>query len=501
MPYLQLTMVLYMAACLGLGFVAWRRTRSLGDYLLGGRSLGSWVTALSAQASDMSGWLMMGLPGLAYASGLDAAWVALGLLLGTYLNWRWVAARLRRETEAHGDALTLPDYLERRFDDRTRRLRSLTALFILIFFTFYTSSGFVASGRLFQQLFGGGYVTAMITGSVVMVLYTFFGGFLAVSWSDVLQGTLMFVALILVALIGVHLAGGWGGMTTALAARDPTLLDPWLGEQSQPLGALGVTSLLAWGLGYPGQPHILARFMAARSADAIPVSRRVAMVWVTISLAAAVVVGLTGRLALAPPLVGPESEQVFILMSVRLFHPALAGLCMAAIMAAVMSTASAQLLVASSAFAGDLYQGLVRPAASPRELLWVGRLAVLAIAVVAFGIALDPQSRVFALVAWAWAGFGAAFGPTIVLSLYWPRMTRNGAIAGILVGGATVILWKQGSGGLFALYEMVPGVLFSALAIVGVSAWDGRRGRRCGAAPRRLPAPGGLRSRPGPGSG
>jgi len=476
MPYLLLTMALYMAACLGLGLLAWRRTRSLGDYLLGGRSLGSWVTALSAQASDMSGWLMMGLPGLAYASGLDAAWVALGLLLGTYLNWRLVAARLRVATEEHGDALTLSDYLERRFQDGSRALRSLTALFILIFFTFYTSSGFVAAGKLFQQLFGGSHASAMLAGSVVMVLYTFFGGFLAISWTDVLQGTLMFLALVLVAWLGVEIGGGWTATAAALDARDPTLLDPLVGDGGERLGALGIVSLLAWGLGYPGQPHILARFMAARSAGEIPVARRVAMTWVSVTLAAAVLVGLVGPLVLDQALAGAESEKVFILMSVRLLHPALAGVCMAAIVAAVMSTASAQLLVASAAFTGDLYRGLWRRHASERELLWVGRGAVLAISAVAFFLGLDPKSSVFALVAWAWAGFGAAFGPTIVLSLYFRGMTRNGALAGILVGGATVILWKQGSGGVFTLYEMVPGVVLSALAVWAVSAWDARRG-------------------------
>jgi len=478
MSYLLLTMAAYMTACLVLGLVAYRRTRSLGDYVLGGRSLGSWVTALSAQASDMSGWLMMGLPGMAYASGLDAAWVALGLLLGTFLNWRLVAARLRASTEEHGDALTLSDYLERRFQDRSRALRTSTALFILIFFTVYTSSGFVAAGKLFQQLFGGGPVTAMLAGSLVMVLYTLFGGFLAISWTDVLQGTLMFLALLLVACLGVKAGGGLPATLAALDARDPTLLDPLAGTGSERLGALGIVSLLAWGLGYPGQPHILARFMAARSAREIPVARRVAMVWVSVTLVAAVVVGLVGPVVLERPLTGGESEKVFIQLSVRLLHPALAGVCMAAIMAAIMSTASAQLLVASAAFTGDLYRALARRSAGDRELLWVGRAAVLAISGVAFLIGLDPQHSVFALVAWAWAGFGAAFGPTLVLSLYCRGMTRNGALAGILTGGVTVVLWQQGDGGVFALYEMVPGVALSAIAIGAASAWDARRGAR-----------------------
>jgi len=463
------TIVVYMGICLVLGFVAWRRTHSLADFILGGRSLGSWVTAFSAQASDMSGWLLMGLPGLAYLSGFDAAWLVAGLLAGTYLNWRFVAAPLRERTEQLDNALTLPDYFERRFADRTRVLRTLTAFFILVFFTFYTSSGFVATGRLFESLFGMPYVESMLWGSLVMLAYTFFGGFLAVSWSDVLQGTLMFFALVLVAGIGVALSGGPAELVSGLAARDATLLDPWIGDAGQPLGLLGIASLLAWGLGYPGQPHILARFMAIRASGEIGTARRVAMGWVVVVLVAAVVVGLAGVLLLEPPLAGPDSEKVFISLATQRLHPILAGICMSGILAAIMSTASAQLLVASSAFAEDFYRGLFRRDPGRRELLWVGRGAVLVIAVLAFLLALDPDNRVLDLVAWAWAGFGAAFGPAIVLSLYWPAMTRDGALAGIVVGGLTVILWRHGDGGIFELYEMVPGVLLATVAIWAVS--------------------------------
>ncbi len=463
------TMALYMGICLGLGFVAWRRTRDLGDYILGGRSLGSWVTALSAQATDMSGWLLMGLPGLAYASGFDSVWLLAGLAAGTWLNWRLVAPRLRAATERLDDALTLPDYLERRFADRSRLLRALSALFILVFFVFYTSSGFVAAGRLFESLFGLAYVQAMLWGTAVMLAYTFLGGFLAVSWSDVLQGTLMFVALVLVAIAGVALAGGAAEMLVRLERLDATLLDPLVADNGEQLGLIGILSLLGWGLGYAGQPHILARFMAARSTAHLVLARRVAMGWVTVTLASAVVVGLSGRLLLGEPLTGTDTEKVFIVMATTLFHPAIAGICLAGIMAAIMSTASAQLLVASSAFAQDLYRGLLRPAAARGELLWVGRLAVLAIAALAFAIALDPGSKVLDLVAWAWAGFGAAFGPAILLSLYWRGMTRAGALAGIVTGGLTVILWKRGAGPLLQLYELVPGFLFSLLAIWLVS--------------------------------
>jgi sodium/proline symporter len=463
------TMALYMGICLWLGVVAWRRTRDLGDYILGGRSLGSWVTALSAQATDMSGWLLMGLPGLAYASGFDSVWLLAGLAVGTWLNWRLVAARLRAATEKLGDALTLPDYFERRFDDRTHLLRTLSALFILVFFVFYTSSGFVAAGRLFETLFGLPYVEAMLWGTAAMLAYTFLGGFLAVSWSDVLQGSLMFFALVLVAALGVVLVGGAGALFARVEAIDPALLDPFVADEGRTLGWLGIASLVGWGLGYAGQPHILARFMAAKSVEHIAVARRVAMGWVLIVMAAAVFVGLAGRVVLEPALGGADTEKVFIVMSTTFLHPALAGICLAGVMAAIMSTASAQLLVASSAFSQDLYRGLLRPAAGRAELLWVGRLAVLGIALLAFVIALDPTSKVLDLVAWAWAGFGAAFGPAIILSLYWPRMTRAAALAGIVVGGLTVILWKQGDGALFELYELVPGFALSWLAIWIVS--------------------------------
>jgi sodium/proline symporter len=473
-PVIVGTIVVYMGVCLALGFIAYRRTTNLADYILGGRSLGSWVTAFSAQASDMSGWLLMGLPGLAYLAGFDAVWLVTGLVLGTYLNWKFIAAPLRVRTEQLGDALTMPDYFERRFDDRSRILRTITAAFILVFFTFYASSGFVATGRLFESLFGMHYHDAMFWGSVVMLAYTFFGGFLAVSWSDVLQGTLMFLALVLVAVVGVGLAGGAGELLATLEARDPALLDPFVGDGGQALGAIGIVSLLAWGLGYPGQPHILARFMAIRSADEMPTARTVAMWWVVVVLLAAVVVGLAGAAILDPPLQGPDTEKVFILMSTTLLHPVLAGICLSGILAAIMSTASAQLLVASSAFAQDFYRGLFRRDPGRVELLWVGRGAVLVIALLAYLLALNPENKVLDLVAWAWAGFGAAFGPAIVLSLYWSRMTRNGALAGMLTGGLTVILWKQGSGPIFALYEMVPGVALGALAIWIVSRLDGR---------------------------
>jgi sodium/proline symporter len=475
--YIIATIAIYMGVCLLLGFIAWRRTASLSDFILGGRSLGSWVTALSAQATDMSGWLLMGLPGLAYASGFDAIWMASGLIVGTWANWRFIAAPLRIRTEQLRNSLTLPDYFEYRFEDASRLLRTISALLILVFFVFYTSSGFVAAGKLFQALFGLPYVSAMFWGSVVMLVYTFFGGFLAVSWSDVLQGSLMFVALVLVAVLGLSMAGGFSAAMDTIAARDPALLDPFIGTGGEALGLIGIASLVGWGLGYPGQPHVLARFMAIKSADHMKTARRVAMTWVIIVLSAAILVGLMGVLAL-PQLVGADPEKVFILMSTEYLHPVLAGICLSGILAAIMSTAAAQILVSSSAFAQDIYKGLLRPSSHGKELLWVGRGAVLTIAILAFLLAINPENTVLDLVAWAWAGFGSAFGPAIVISLYWNRMTRNGALAGMIVGGLIVILWKRGSGEIFQLYEMIPGVLFSSLTIWLVSLLDQRQSQR-----------------------
>jgi sodium/proline symporter len=460
------TFVAYLVVVLGVGAVAWSRTRDLKDYILGGRRLGRWVTALSAQASDMSGWLLMGLPGYAYVAGMEATWLLLGLLVGTWANWRFTAERLRRTTEAYGDALTLPDYLERRFNDASGLLRLLSAIFILVFFTFYTSSGLVAGGRLFEEVFGLDYLLAVSAGGATVVVYTFIGGFLAVSWTDLIQGLLMFLALVIVATLGVYLAGGFDGVLAGMEAVNPALLDPLTDAAGEPMSLVAIASLLGWGLGYFGQPHVLARFMAASSAERIPDSRRIAMGWVTIALVSGLAVGMAGVGLLEEPLAGTDSEKVFMVMATVLLHPVVAGICLSGILAAVMSTADSQLLVASSAVSEDLYKGFFRREARPGELLWVGRLAVIAIALLAFALAANPDSKVLDLVAYAWAGFGAAFGPVILLSLYWQGMSRGGAIAGVLTGGITVIAWKQLSGGIFDLYEIVPGVLFSIVAIV-----------------------------------
>jgi sodium/proline symporter len=466
------TFAAYLIVMLAAGVLAYKHTGNLADYLLGGRRLGSLTTALSAEASDMSGWLLLGLPGFAYLAGIEAGWMALGLLAGTYVNWRWLAPRLRRHPAACGDSLTLSDYLEARFEDRSRVLRVLVACTILFFFLIYTSSGLVAGGKLFNSVFGLPYVGAVTVGAVVIVMYTLLGGFLAVCWTDAIQGLLMLAALVAVPLVALVHVGGVERAVKVIASTNAHLLNPLHAADGRSISWIAVVSLLGWGLGYFGQPHILARFMAIRTANEIRRARWTAMVWVTTTLAGALLVGLVGIAAHRSALAAADSEKIFILLVDTLLHPVPAGVCLAAILAAIMSTADSQLLVSSSALAEDLYRPFIRPRAGQRELVWVGRAAVIVIAAGAFMLALDPQSKVLELVAYAWAGFGAAFGPTLMLSLCWKRMTRNGALAGILVGALTVPIWRQLSGGLFDLYELVPGFLFSAVAIVTVSLWQ-----------------------------
>ena len=463
------TFIVYICLMMLIGYLAWRRTKNLSDYILGGRRLGSWVTAMSASASDMSGWLLLGLPGYAYAAGLEAGWIALGLLVGTYFNWRLVAARLRHYSVIAGDSQTLPEFFENRFHDETRLLRTVSAIFILLFFLFYTSSGLVAGGKLFNAVFDLPYHWAVTAGALVIVIYTFFGGFLAVSWTDLFQGLLMALALLIVPLVAISSMGGWGVTLSTVSETNPALLNALTDIKNEPLGLLAIISLMAWGLGYFGQPHILARFKAIRSVAEIPAARRIAVSWVSITLICAVLVGLVGIGYLEQPLQGADTEKVFIQLVDALFHPVVAGLCLAAILAAIMSTADSQLLVSAAALTSDLYKPFFRQAASEQELIATGRFAVLVIAMIGLLLAWDPERKVLDLVAYAWAGFGAAFGPTLILSLYWRRMNRYGALAGIIVGGLTVVIWKQLSGGLFDLYEIVPGFIFSMLSIVAIS--------------------------------
>ena len=463
------TFLLYICAMLAIGWIAFRRTGNLSDYILGGRKLGSWVTALSAGASDMSGWLLLGLPGYAYVAGFEAGWIALGLLIGTYLNWRIMARRLRCYTEVAGNSLTIPDFLEQRFRDSGHLLRMIAAFFILLFFLFYTSSGLVAGAKLFNAVFDWPYHWAIIAGAAAILVYTFIGGFMAVSWTDLLQGLLMALALIVVPVVAITSIGGWGETLSALDSVNPALVNPLTANNGEPLGVIAILSLLGWGLGYFGQPHILARFKAIRQISAIDDARRIAMTWVTISMLGALAVGIVGVVYLKQPLSGTDTEKVFIILVNTLFHPAVAGVLLAAILAAIMSTADSQLLVSASVLTEDFYRAMLRPAASQRELLWVGRSAVLLIALVAVALAWDPGRKVLDLVAYAWAGFGAAFGPTLILALFWSGMTRTGALAGMLTGGFTVIIWKQLTGGLFDLYEIVPGFMLSFIAVVVVS--------------------------------
>ncbi|MET0107814.1 MAG: sodium/proline symporter PutP [Candidatus Thiodiazotropha sp.] len=457
----------YLLTLLIIGVVAWRRTRNLSDFVLGGRSLGSWVTALSASASDMSGWLLLGLPGYAYLAGLESFWLALGLLIGTWLNWRLVAARLRIASEAAGNALTLPEYLSNRFNDASGLIRISSSFFILLFFLFYTSSGLVAGGKLFEAVFGLPYLWAVASGALIIILYTAFGGFLAVSWTDLFQGLLMLLALVTIPLYVLVEIGGLEGFLSTVEGSNAELLNPLTDSNGEPLGVIAIVSLMAWGLGYFGQPHILARFKAIKQSGFVPKAQRIAVSWVFIALTAATLSGLVGIPIFETPL--KDAEKVFIRLVDLLFHPLVAGVCLAAILAAIMSTADSQLLVSSSTFTGDLYRLLLRKRASEAELVVVGRLAVLSIALIAFLLALDRESRVLDLVSYAWAGFGAAFGPTVLLSLYWKGMNRWGALAGILSGGLTVVLWKPLQGGLFDLYEIVPGFLISLAMIVLVS--------------------------------
>ena len=461
------TFLVYIFGMILIGLVAYRATNNFDDYILGGRSLGSVVTALSAGASDMSGWLLMGLPGIIFLSGISESWIAIGLVIGAYLNWRWVAGRLRVHTEINNNALTLPDYFTGRFEDKSKLLRVISALVILVFFTIYCASGVVAGARLFESTFGMSYSTALLAGAGATILYTFIGGFLAVSWTDTVQASLMIFALILTPVIVILAVGGVDSSMLVIAAQNPAKV-----EMVKGMSLVAILSMLGWGLGYFGQPHILARFMAADSHHTIRSARRISMTWMILCLAGTIAVGFFGIAYFAnnPEQAGNVSkdhERVFIELAMLLFNPWIAGILLSAILAAVMSTLSCQLLVCSSAITEDLYKAFLRKGASQKELVWVGRIMVLLVAVIAIALAADPDSRVLGLVSYAWAGFGAAFGPVILLSVLWSRMTRDAALAGMLVGAITVLVWKQYA--WWGLYEIIPGFLFACIAIVLVS--------------------------------
>lgn len=463
-----ITFLFYIVAMIAIGLMAYRATANFSDYILGGRRLGSFVTALSAGASDMSGWLLMGLPGAIYLSGLSEMWIAIGLIIGAWLNWLLVAGRLRVHTEVQHNALTLPDYFSNRFNDQKKILRVTSAFIILIFFAIYCASGMVAGARLFENMFDMSYSTALWISAIATISYVFIGGFLAVSWTDTIQASLMIFALLLTPIVTILSFSDLSQMTLALEAARPQAMNV-MGD----LSFVAIMSLLAWGLGYFGQPHILVRFMAADSVKSIPNARRIGMAWMTLCLGGAVAAGFFGIAYFQqhPELAGAVTanpETVFMELTKILFNPWIAGIVLAAILAAVMSTLSCQLLVCSSTLTEDFYKSFLRKNATQTELVWIGRLMVLMIALLAIWMAGNPESKVLGLVAYAWAGFGAAFGPLIILSLFWRRMTLNGALAGMLVGAIMVVLWKNLFGDT-GVYEIIPGFICSMIAIVVVS--------------------------------
>jgi sodium/proline symporter len=461
-----ISIAIYMIGMLLIGYVAYRRTVNLSDYMLGGRNLGPAVTALSAGASDMSGWLLMGLPGAMYLSGLSSGWIVAGLCLGAYLNWLYVAPRLRTYTEVANNSITIPDYFENRFKDNSRILRITSAFVILIFFTFYTSSGMVSGGQLFESAFNMDYKIGIWLTASVVILYTLFGGFLAVSWTDFVQGTIMFIALILVPVVTVVNIGGLDTTFHEIRSIDPKLLQAFEGTS-----AIGIISLLAWGLGYFGQPHIIVRFMAIASVKEMKSARRIGMGWMLFSIVGAMITGLFGIAYFslkAAPLAEGKHETVFIVLSQELFPSLMTGFLLAAILAAIMSTISSQLLVTSSALTEDFYKAFIRRSASDKELVLVGRLAVLGVSLIALFLALNPNETILNLVGYAWAGFGAAFGPVVLLSLYWKRMNKMGALAGMIAGAATVIVWEQ-IDRFKDVYEIIPGFIACTIAIILVS--------------------------------
>ena len=489
-----IAMVIYMAAVIGIGLLyAKRANQSSEAYFLGGRSLGPWVTAMSAEASDMSGWLLMGLPGVAYWCGLaDAFWTAFGLAVGTYLNWLFVSKRLRRYSVRANNSITLPEFFSNRFRENRKIIMLLSAAFILIFFTVYASSCFVTCGKLFSTLFDMPYVWMMILGALFVVLYTVLGGFLAESASDFMQAIVMIVALAVVVTLGVLKAGGFAevienaknipGFLEFFGLATPDLdadgfqkvLDgvPQFSAASN-YGLLSVCSTMAWGLGYFGMPQVLLRFMAIRKEQELKRSRRIAMIWVCISLGVAVFIGIVGRQLFPTELATKAtSENIFITMATSFLPPLVAGFVMAGILAATISSSDSYLLIAASAFAKNIFQGMFKKNASDKQVMWVSRITLLVLTLIGVVIALDENSVIFTIVSFAWAGFGATFGPLMLFSLFWKRINRAGAVAGMVSGAGMVFLWKlviSKLGGVFAIYELLPAFIFSSICIIVVS--------------------------------
>ncbi len=489
-----IAMAVYMAFVIGIGLhYAKRSNESSENYLIGGRSLGPWITAMGAEASDMSGWLLMGLPGVAYWSGLsDAFWTALGLGIGTYLNWLFVAKRLRVYSHIAGDAITIPDFLSNRYKEKKKVILTISAFFILIFFSVYAASCFVTVGKLFSTLFGIRYLYMMLTGAIFVVIYTSIGGFLAESASDFMQGIVMFLALGIVLFTGVSKAGGLAavlenakaipGFFSFFGIAQPSLVDgiQQIGSNGQPLfgeagkyGLLTIISTMSWGLGYFGMPQVLLKFMAIEKASDLKFARRIAVVWVAISLVAAVAIGMIGRVLFPVALLTQSAaENIFVLISTNFLVPVFAGMVMAGILAATISSSDSYLLIAASAFSKNIYQGIMRKEASDKAVLRASRITLIVIAIIAMIIASDENSIIFKVVSFAWAGFGATFGPVMLFSLFWKRTSRAGAIAGMLAGGFMVFIWKllvRPLGGVYGIYELLPAFVVSCIFIVMVS--------------------------------
>ncbi len=490
-----IAMILYMASVIVIGlYFAKRANQSSENYFIGGRTLGPWVAAMSAEASDMSGWLLMGLPGVAYWCGTaDAAWTAIGLAVGTYLNWLIVAKPLRRYSLIADNAITLPDFFSNRFHEKKKVLMLIASLFILIFFAVYAGSCFVTCGKLFSKLFGANYQLMMVLGALFVLVYTFLGGFLAESASDFMQAVVMIFALVVVLVSGSIYAGGFGAVienarsipgfwaffgiaspvTDAAGVQAVTSTGAPLFGEAGSYGFLTVLSTLSWGLGYFGMPQVLLRFIAIRRTEELTQSRRIATVWVVISLAAAVMIGIVGRAMMPTALqTASDAENIFVIMSQTLLHPLFAGIVMAGILAATISSSDSYLLIAASAVSKNIYQGIFRREATDKQVMTVSRITLLAVALIGMVIALDENSVIFTIVSFAWAGFGATFGPIMLFSLFWKRTNRAGAIAGMLAGGGMVFFWKlvlKPLGGVFGIYELLPAFLFSCLMIVVVS--------------------------------
>ena len=479
----------YLFVMLWIGFFFSKKQSNLGDYYLGGRKMNKWVVALSAQASDMSGWLLMGLPGAIYLGGFSEAWIGIGLLIGTYLNWKIVAQRLRRYSQVCGDSITIPDFICNRFRDKTGASRVIAAVIILVFFTFYTASGFVGAAKLFSTIFPISYSTALWIGAAVVVSYTLLGGYMAVCWTDFIQGSLMFVAIVLVPAIVICDAGGFAATVDSLNEINPFLQSLFTNASTgKAVGFIGLVSCMAWGLGYFGMPHILVRFMSINNPAEVKGSRRIAMTWVAISLGAATVIGLVFHLflkqrGLTLADVGNDPEKCFMVMINSIFSNGFAarvfaGVLLSAILAAIMSTADSQLLVSASSFTNDIYRR-VKKSASNRELVMISRLAVAAVALVAAFMSMNQESDFFKavmkMVSFAWGGFGAAFGPLILLALFWRRVNPAGAVSGMVVGTVTCFVWKFVLSGyaadypIFGLYELAPGFVLSFVVTVVVS--------------------------------